>query len=394
MKRVAVTGMGIIDPLGSNPNDCYTNLVSKDYTAPQPYQSSKLERWKSQNVFHVDQEKVVLPDNIKPSLIRSVERAIRYSLHAVNQALEDAGVPETDNVAVVASNITAGNELKMEVVPKLFSEDKKVRPMQLLGSTKDFLCGFISQHYGFHGPNASMYAACATSLFSIDYAMSFVDDYDYVVCTVADGGINETDIGFFSMINALGTHSAPFDDNRDGFIMGEGGACLILESEEKAKARGATIHAYLYPVGFGSDAFNVTSPDPEGLGAKQAMNNALKGIDVNDIGFVNAHGTSTPVGDEIEYRAVTDVLGKVPMFSSKSKIGHTMGACGMIEAIHSIQTLKNGSIPDNFNINNCSFDSYGLITDQNRTTHSRMCINNSFGFGGKCASQVIEVNDG
>ena len=393
MNRVALTGIGMIDPMGNNPQACYDNFVSGEYKEPVPYTDCKVERYRNQNVFPVDLEGLQLPEDLKPATLNNLERGVKYSLHAIEQALADAGVEKSSNVATIASNITAGNEYIIDVYPKLFGETGRVRPRQLLGTTKDFMVGFITEYYGWQGPSTSMYSACATSLFNIDYAMKFVDDYDYVVCTVSDHGINETDISFFSQLGALGTHSAPFDDNRDGFIMGEGGACFILESEEKAKARGAKIHAYLHPVGFGSDAYNATSPSLDGIGAKLAMRNALKGIDKDAIGFVNAHGTSTPAGDEIEYNAILDVLGPKQIFSCKSKIGHTMGACGMLETIYSIMAMKNNTIPDNHNLNVCSFDLEKIITNTNRRTDKRFAINNSFGFGGKCASQVIEIDE-
>ena len=186
----------------------------------------------------------------------------------------------------------------------------------------------------------------------------------------------------------MGTKSCPFDDDRDGFIMGEGSGCFILESEEKAKKRNANIIAYLYKPGYGSDTSSPTSPDPDGAAAKLSMINALKG---NDVSFVNAHGTSTPMGDEIEYNAIKEVLGNVPIVSNKSKIGHTMGACGIIEAIYTIKSLQSGQIPNNHNITKCSFDTDGMITDKNRTITGKKALNNSFGFGGKCASQLIEI---
>ena len=393
MNRVAVTGMGMIDTLGNNPKVCYDNFVSKKYVQPTPYKDCKVERYNAQNVFPVNLDGLDLPQDIKPVTLNNLERGVLYSLHSIKQALADSGVEQSSNVATIASNITAGNQYIIDVYPKLYAESGRVRPRQLLGTTKDFLVGMLTEHFGWQGPSTSMYAACATSLFNIDYAMRFVDDYDYVVCTVSDHGINETDISFFSQLGALGNHSAPWDKDRNGFIMGEGGGCLILESEEKAKARGANVHAYLYPVGFGSDAFNATSPADDGIGAKHAMQNATKNIDKAQIGFVNAHGTSTPAGDEIEYNAIIETLGNIQTFSCKSKIGHTMGACGLLEAIYSIMALKHKQIPDNHNLKECTFDSKKIITNTNRETEKKFAINNSFGFGGKCASQVIELNE-
>lgn len=388
MNRVAITGMGMIDALGANPNECFDAMLDTNYTNPPVFHNSRLEKHRQQPVFPVDRNKLVLPD-LRPAIIKNLEPATLFALHTVEQALQQSGVNHSDNVAVVGSNVTAGNHVVFDLYPILHSETGRARPKQLLSTTKDFMAGYICQHYGYKGPNTSMYAACATSLFSIDYAMRFVDDYDYVVCTVSDQGVNDTDVGFFKQLGAIGSCSVPFDDNRDGFIMGEGAGTFILESEEKAKARGADIIAYLYPAGFGSDGTSPTAPDPDGAGAKLSMKHALK--DHKDISFVNAHGTSTPVGDEIEYNAIKEVLGNVPIVSNKSKIGHTMGACGIIEAMYTIKSLQTGKIPNNHNISKCSFDTQGMVTNKDRTVTGTMALNNSFGFGGKCASQLIQL---
>ena len=387
MNRVAVTGMGIIDTLGGNPTECFNFMVDPSYTNPPLFTHSLLERHRQQPVFPVHRSKLVVP-KLPLKVLKNLEPCNIFALHTIEQALQQSGVPYTTNVGVVGSSITMGNYFAMATWPTLHSEKGRARPKQLLNCAKDYMSGFISQYYGYKGLNTSIYASCATSLFSIDYAMRYVDDYDYMVCVMSDHGVNETDMSFFKQIGALGTKSCPFDDDRDGFIMGEGAGAFILESEEKAKKRNANIIAYLYPPGFGSDITSPTSPDKDGKGAKLSMQNALKD---NDVAFVNAHGTSTPAGDEIEYKAIQDVLGNVPIVSNKSKIGHTMGACGIIEAIYTIKSLQSGQIPNNHNISKCSFDYHGMVTDKNRTTTGKKALNNSFGFGGKCASQLIEI---
>ena len=387
MNRVAVTGMGIIDTLGANPTECFNSMLDTSYTSPSLYSHSRLERHRQQPVFPVDRDKLVIPE-LKPSVLRNLEHCNLFALHTVEQALKQSGVKHSDNVGVIGSSITMGNYFSMDTWRPMVSETGRVRPKLLLNCAKDFMSGFISQHYGYKGLNTSLYASCATSQFSIDYAMQHVDDYDYMVCVMSEHGVNEADINFFNMIHAMGTKSCPFDDDRDGFIMGEGSGCFILESEEKAKKRNANIIAYLYKPGYGSDTSSPTSPDRDGAGAKLSMRNALKN---NDVSFVNAHGTSTPMGDEIEYNAIKEVLGNIPIVSNKSKIGHTMGACGIIEAIYTIKSLQSGKIPDNHNITKCSFDTDGMITNKNRTITGKKALNNSFGFGGKCSSQLIEI---
>ena len=387
MKRVAVTGMGIIDTLGANPKECFDSMLDTSYTHPSLYSHSRLERHRTQPVFPVDRSKLVIPE-LRPTVFKNLEHCNLFALHTVEQALKQSGVKHSENVGVIGSSITLGNYFAMDTWNSMISETGRVRPKLLLNCAKDFMSGFISQHYGYKGLNTCIQAACATSMFSIDYAMRYVDEYDYVVCVISDHGVEEADVGFFRQLGAIGTKSCPFDDDRDGFIMGEGSGAFILESEEKANKRNANIIAYLHTPGFGSDITSPTSPDPDGAGAKLSMRNALKD---NNVSFVNAHGTSTPMGDEIEYNAIKEVVGNVPIVSNKSKIGHTMGACGIIEAIYTIKSLQSGQIPDNHNITKCSFDTDGMITNKNRTITGKMALNNSFGFGGKCASQLIEI---
>ena len=387
MKRVAVTGMGIIDTLGASPTECFDSMLDTSYINPPLFSHSQLERHKTQPVFPVDKSKLILPE-LKPTILKNLEPCNLFALHTIEHALEQSNVPYSQNVGVVGSSITLGNFYAMDTWRPMISETGKVRPKQLLNAAKDYMSGFISQYYGYKGLNTCIQAACATSLFSIDYAMRYVDEYDYMICVISEHGVNEADISFSKQLGALGTKSCPFDDDRDGFIMGEGSGAFILESEEKAKKRNANIIAYLYTPGFGSDVSSPTSPDPDGAAAKLSMKNALKD---NDVSFVNAHGTSTPIGDEIEYNAIKEVVGNVPIVSNKSKIGHTFGACGIIEAIYTIKSLQTGQIPDNHNITKCSFDTNGMITNKNRTITGKMALNNSFGFGGKCASQLIQI---
>ena len=387
MKRVAVTGMGIIDTLGANPKECFDSMLDTYYSHPPLFSHSRLERHRTQPVFPVDRSKLVIPE-LRPTVFKNLEHCNLFALHTVEQALKQSGVKHSENVGVIGISITLGNYFAMDTWNSMISETGRVRPKLLLNCAKDFMSGFISQHYGYKGLNTCIQAACATSMFSIDYAMRYVDEYDYVVCVISDHGVEEADVGFFRQLGAIGTKSCPFDDDRDGFIMGEGSGAFILESEEKANKRNANIIAYLHTPGFGSDITSPTSPDPDGAGAKLSMRNALKD---NNVSFVNAHGTSTPMGDEIEYNAIKEVVGNVPIVSNKSKIGHTMGACGIIEAIYTIKSLQSGQIPDNHNITKCSFDTDGMITNKNRTITGKMALNNSFGFGGKCASQLIEI---
>jgi len=361
MKRVAVTGIGMIDTLGNNYNDCSSSFLSDNYIDPVPYDWCPVEEYRTQKVFPVTSD-LNLPD-IHLKTLKTFDNNLKYGLHAVHQALQDSGVEHSNNVAVVASNVTSGDEIMSKSVLEIHEHGRMKRPRHFLAGMKDFFPGVICQQWEFNGLNIAMNAACATALFNIDYAMRIVDEYDYVVCALSDAPINELAVPFFTGIGALGTRSIPFEEGRDGFIPGDGGACFILESEERAKARGANIHAYLHPVGFGSDAHGATAPCPAGTGAKLAMK---KAIAYHNIDFVCAHGTSTPLGDQVEQESIKELLGEKEIVAPKRKIGHTMGTSGMLETIYGIMLLKHRNKPGKF-------------------------LNNSFGFGGKCASQIIEV---
>jgi 3-oxoacyl-(acyl-carrier-protein) synthase len=215
-----------------------------------------------------------------------------------------------------------------------------------------------------------------------------VDEYDYVVCGAADTGTVRSSMFFFDKIGALGTHSAPFDKNRDGFIMGEGGACFILESEEKAKARGAKIWGYLHKPGLSTDGDQGNPVSPSDVGILLSMEKSLKGIDKDNIAFVNAHATSTPAGDEIEYEAIQKIVPSTPVVGFKSKIGHTMGASSILEIAYTLMCLREGVVPKNYNVNDCDLR---MVTRETHKTKKTMALKNSLAFGGKCASIVVEI---
>jgi 3-oxoacyl-[acyl-carrier-protein] synthase II len=259
----------------------------------------------------------------------------------------------------------------------------------------------ICNYYGFMGTSLSIFASCSTGLYAIEYAQRLCDEYDYVVVGCADANIFYQVVKEFSLIGALGNYNCPFDDKREGFIMSEGSGCLILQSKDKVKEYGSKIYAKLYPAGCASDALDMTSPAPDGRGAKLAINKALKNAEFYckipiSIDAVSAHATSTIIGDPIEYAAITEYLNDVPIYAPKSKIGHALGSAGILETIYAIESMRNNVIPHCQNLIQCSFDSKNCLVKEpiNYTRNStKRTLNNSFAFGGKCISQVVEVSD-
>ena len=232
-------------------------------------------------------------------------------------------------------------------------------------------------------------------MYSIDYAMRILDEYDYVIVGGSDAGVREIALKYFASIGALGNKNCPFDDNREGFVMGEGAGVMILQSAEKVREYGSKIHAKLFPVGAATDGFDLTSPATDGRGAKIAINKAISKLPTSNIDMVSAHATSTPAGDGVEYMTITDKFGDIPIYAPKSKIGHTLSAASILECIYSIESMKRRVIPACFNLNTASYDYTNSLV---RTpvslsgSNTLRTLNNSFGFGGKCASQVIEVS--
>jgi 3-oxoacyl-[acyl-carrier-protein] synthase II len=222
--------------------------------------------------------------------------------------------------------------------------------------------------------------------------MRLCDEYDYVVVGSGDASVFRVAMKYFNAIGAIGNYNCPFDDKREGFVMGEGAGALILQSSKMVEEYQSKIYAKLYPVGSASDAYDLTSPANDGRGAKLSMDKALSHVETVD--FVSAHATSTPIGDPIEYSTIVNKLGSIPIYAPKSKIGHTLAGAGILETIIAIESMHNGVIPHCQNLNNCSFDEYNLLIRNPTSFNSDIIrtLNNSFGFGGKCSSQVIEVN--
>lgn len=378
MNRVAVTGIGMIDALGNNPKDCFDHLLdNKTYDRHfddivHPRKAVKVDR------CHMPTTDTLLPEGFNPKLLKNMPRSMHTGLHSVHQALEDSGIVHSPNVGVFYSTCCSKDGLY-----EMMAITERMHPLKALNLPVDSTAGVISQHYGYTGINFAAQSACATGLVTIDMAMRFLDEYDYVIVGGSDNGVNEVDLEVFTSLRALGNKSMPFDEDRNGFVMGEGAGCMILERESNARARGAKIYGYLYPVAHASDAFDRTNPS--GIGARTVMNKALDNAEVDTVDYVNSHGTSTPIGDKVEYEAIQDI-GNLLVTSNKGKIGHTFAAAGILETIYSLLSIQHDIIP---HTHNCVNTQYSNVVKAPIDTSVDFVLNNSFGFGGKCASLVI-----
>ncbi len=381
-----VVGYGMIDGLGNNPTTCLTNLMNNlDYVSDLDFfVNGKITRG-----ILANQADVILPTDFSD---KGITRTQRLAIHATAQAIEHSRVPKSTNVAVLISTVSNDSEMIEDSFPK-FAENKRMNPRTIVNRLPDIACNQVASYYDFQGVSYSLFASCSTGLFSIDSAMKLLEEYDYVVVGAADAGCQSFSMKYFAYINALGNSSTPFDDRREGFCMGEGAGTLILQSPEKAKAYGSKVYATLYPVGMASDAFDATSPHNEGRGAKLAIAKACKNM--GNIHAINAHATSTPVGDGIEYKVLTELFPNTPIYAPKSKIGHTLAASGILETIYAIEAMQHGKIPAIHNFISSGFlvpeGKLNLTTTDFPTEKTLRTLKNSFGFGGKCASMVIEV---
>ena len=381
-----VVGYGMIDGLGNNPAKCFENFINDlDFVSDLEF----VVNGKITKGIKAEQAAVVLPNGFSDT---GITRTQRLAIHATAQALEHSRLPRRTNVAVLMSTVSNDSECVPDIFPKLL-ENRRVSPRAVINRLPDMACNQIASHYGFYGVSYALFASCSTGLVSIDSAMKLLEEYDYVVVGAADAGCFQICMKYFAAINALGNCSKPFDDAREGFCMGEGAGTLILQSPKKSKEYGSTVYATLYPVGMASDAFDPTSPHNEGRGAILAMDKAMK--HVNSIHAINAHATSTPIGDEVEYRILTNTFPNIPIYAPKSKIGHTLAASGILETIYAIEAMQHGTIPHIHNFHSSAFlkpkGKLNLTPTDFGSDKTLRTLKNSFGFGGKCASMVIEV---
>ena len=386
-----VVGYGMIDALGSHPSQCFEGLIDhKDYAMKLDFMGDHKIQYGIP--CHHD---TVLPEGFAPKKLKTMTRAQELAIHAVDQALKHSNLPHSSNVAVIISSCSNDVE-SLDANFQRLKDNKRVNPFTVVNRIPDMIVGHICTQYQFHGASLALQASCATGMYSIDYAMRILDEYDYVIVGGSDAGVFEMALKYFSSIGALGNHNCPFDEEREGFVMGEGAGVLILQSMEKVQEYGSKIHAKLFPVGAATDGFDLTSPATDGRGAKIAMNKAISKLPTKKIDMVSAHATSTPVGDIIEYQTIIDKFGDIPIYAPKSKIGHTLGASGILECIYSIESMKRRIIPRCFNLHKASYDLTNSLVRASVPLSGKIdtlrTMNNSFGFGGKCASQVIEVS--
>ncbi len=406
-KRIVITGMGLVSPLGIGCQPSWDNLVKGTpgigrITAfdPEPYASQIAAEVKG---FDPDQW-------LDKKEQRKMDRFIQYGIAACDEAVNMAGLTDMAEdkkertAVVIGSGIGGFQEIESMLDTLKTRGPRRISPFSIPAFLINLLPGQASIRYGFKGPNFSPVSACATGAHSIGLAARMIQhgEADFALAGGAEAAVTPITVAGFAAARALSTGynstpekaSRPFDTDRDGFVIGEGAGIVMLEEYEHAKARKADIIAEVSGFGQTGDAYHITMPGPGGEGAKRAMTLALKEAEANpdSVDYVNAHATSTPVGDETESQAIEEVFGpNVLVSSTKSMTGHMLGAAGSAETIFTALTIKHGVIPPTINLENvgegCNLD---YVPNTARETEVKVAVNNSFGFGGTNAALVLK----
>ena len=407
-RRVVVTGLGIVSPVGSQVAEAWDNVLNgRSFIAP----ITRFDVSAYPTRFGGDIRNFKVDDYLSPKEARRMDPFVQYGYAAAAQAIKDSGLVVTEanagRIGVVMGAGIGGLETIQNSHEKLLEAKgpRKVSPFFVPASIINMISGHVSIQYGLKGPNLAIVTACTTSTHSIGIAARTIQygDADAMIAGGAEMAMNPLGLAGFCQAKALSERnddptkaSRPWDRDRDGFVMADGAGALVLEEYEHARARGATIYAEFVGLGMSGDAFHITAPPDDGAGAKLAMQNALRdaGVTPAELHYINAHATSTPLGDKAETIAIKGALGdaakRVAVSSTKSVTGHLLGAAGAVEAIFSILAIRDQVAPPTINLDNpdpdCDLD---YVPNVARPMKIEVALSNSFGFGGTNGSLVF-----
>lgn len=409
-KKVVVTGMGAVTPLGNSLTEFWNNLVEGKSGAAT---ITKFDASKFKTRFACEVKDFDPANHFEKSEIRKMDPFVQYALVSSTEAIRDSAIDvdtiDKTRVGVIWGSGNGGFFTFQQEVTEFARGDgtPRINPFFIPKVIVDIAAGWISMRYGFMGPNFSTVSACATSSTAIIDAMNYIrwGKADVIITGGSEAPINEAGVGGFSAMKALSTRndnpqraSRPFDADRDGFVMGEGGCALVLEEYEHARRRGARIYAEVAGGGMSADAYHLTATHPEGKGAMLGMQWALEdaGLTPADVDYLNPHATSTPMGDVSEMKAVTKVFGDNPtrlhISATKSAVGHMLGAAGAAEAIICIKAISEGLIPPTINTTNLDPEmpnGLNVVLRNSIRKEVNVAMSNTFGFGGHNASVVF-----
>ncbi|WP_304067614.1 beta-ketoacyl-ACP synthase II [Pedobacter glucosidilyticus] len=411
LKRVVVTGLGALTPIGNTVEEYWNGLIN-GVSGAAPITRFDTEKFKTK--FACELKNFVAENYLDKKEARKLDPFVQYALVSTEEAVKDAGLDfeklNTNRIGVIWGAGIGGLKTFLDEITDFAKGDgtPRLNPFFIPKMIIDIAAGHISIKYGLRGPNFACVSACASSTNALIDAFNYIrlNKADIIVSGGSEAIINEAGIGGFNAMHALSTRnddpqtaSRPFDLDREGFVAGEGSGTIILESLEHAKARGAKIYAEIVGGGMSADANHITAPHPEGLGAKLVMQGALDdaGLTTADIDYINVHGTSTPLGDISETKAIGSLFGedayKLNISSTKSMTGHLLGAAGAVESIASILAIKHGIVPPTINhfTDDPAFDpKLNFTFNKAQKREVRAALSNTFGFGGHNASVIFK----
>ena len=416
MRRVVVTGLGLVTPLAASVNGSWTKLINSESGIGriETFDAEDLPAKIAGHVPDADQEDGFDPNRcLEVKEQRKVDRFILFAIDAADQAIKDSNwVAKSDEDSyrsgvLIGSGIGGLSTIEQATLVLKEKGPRKLSPFFIPSCLINLASGQVSIKNNFKGPNLSVVSACSTGAHAIGDAARLIraNEADIMVAGGSEAAITRLGIAGFAAARALSTSyndnptaaSRPWDEGRDGFVMGEGAGCVVLEDYEHAKSRGAKIYAEILGYGLSADAYHITAPAKDGDGGFRAMQAAMVngGIEVSEINYINAHGTSTPLGDEIELGAVKrlfrDDISNISISSTKSSVGHMLGAAGAVEAIFSILSVYNNIVPPTLNLNSPCESASGidLVPLKAKEMIVNMALSNSFGFGGTNASLIV-----
>lgn len=411
LKRVVVTGLGAVTPLGNNVNDYWNNLIN-GVSGAAPITRFDASKFKTRFACEVKGFNPELYFEKKEA--RKLDAFSWYGIAASVEAFADSGLDaegiDKNEIGVIWGSGIGGLDTFQSETFAFAKGDGTPRfnPFFIPKMIADICSGHISMRFGLRGPNFTTVSACASSTNALIDAFNYIrmGKANAIITGGSEAAINESGVGGFNAVQAMSTRnddpttaSRPYDKDRDGFVLGEGSGAIVLEELEHALKRGAKIYAEIIGGGMSADAHHITAPHPEGLGAKLVMQRALKdaGISADEIDYINTHGTSTPLGDTAELKAIKDVFGanayKMNISSTKSMTGHLLGAAGAIEGIATILAVKNNIIPPTINVQNLDPEidaNLNLTPNKMQQREVKAAISNTFGFGGHNAAIVVK----
>lgn len=416
MRRVVITGLGLVTPLAASVNGSWAKLINSESGIGriEIFDTEDLPAKIAGHVPDVDQEDGFDPNRcLEVKEQRKVDRFILFAIDAADQAIKDSNwVAKSDEDSyrsgvLIGSGIGGLSTIEQAALVLKEKGPRRLSPFFIPSCLINLASGQVSIKNNFKGPNLSVVSACSTGAHAIGDAARLIkaNEADIMVAGGSEAAITRLGIAGFAAARALSTSyndnpttaSRPWDEGRDGFVMGEGAGCVVLEDYEHAKSRGAKIYAEILGYGLSADAYHITAPAEDGDGGFRAMQAAMVngGIEVSEINYINAHGTSTPLGDEIELGAVKrlfrDDISNISMSSTKSSVGHMLGAAGAVEAIFSILSVYNNIVPPTLNLNSPCESASGidLVPLKAKEMIVNTALSNSFGFGGTNASLIV-----